>query len=54
MRKEQGGMGFHNLQAFNLAMPTKHGWNFIFNLLDIVNEMDDIHWIILWISVIRS
>ena len=23
-------------------------------VLDIVNEMDDIHWIILWISVIRS
>ena len=23
-------------------------------MLDIVNEMDDIHWIILWISVIRN
>ena len=27
---------------------------FWYVLLDIVNEMDDIHWIILWISVIRS
>ena len=30
-RKEQGGMGFRSLHAFNLAMPGKHAWNFISN-----------------------
>ena len=31
MRKEQGGMGFQSLHAFNLAMLGKHAWNFISN-----------------------
>ena len=31
MRKEQGGMGFRSLHAFNLAMLAKHAWNFISN-----------------------
>lgn len=26
MKKEDGGMGFRNLHAFNLAMLGKHGW----------------------------
>lgn len=30
-RKEEGGMGFRNLHAFNLAMLRKHGWKFISN-----------------------
>jgi len=31
MKKEDGGMGFRNLHAFNLAMLGKHGWRFFTN-----------------------
>ena len=31
MRKEQEGMGFRSLHAFNLAMLARHAWNFISN-----------------------
>ena len=31
MSKAQGGMGFHNLQAFNLAMLAKQAWHILNN-----------------------
>ena len=31
MRKEWGGMGFHNIYGFNLAMLGKQGWKFLTN-----------------------
>lgn len=39
MKKEHGGMGFHNLQGFNLAMLRKQCWNLISNPNAVVSRI---------------